>query len=371
MRIHWQKIMSLLKFLREFRQSLPFRNSRLNFFERYLGRKKFASLPIVLQLELTNSCNLKCASCGHSYWNKKLNESRFIEQSTIEELDSIFPHLSELVFGGYGEPTLHPKFGEILDYFRVDEHLKISLITNGTLLQKWKPYLERLNTIILSMDGVGDIYESHRKIPFNKFVENLTELCTLRTSLVKGDKAWEGPFDIEINMVWNRFTHQNLSKAIKFLSNYPVSKLHLLPEKMYDSNRNPGGLFHLKDLHQIYMDIQQLKRDSEIEIVYPDFLRFELRCNQPFDMVFLLSNGELMACCSGVFHGHKHRFSLGRLQDFGGSFYRLWNQPSMQRYRKAILGKADYPEPCKNCAFRFVMDSSLRRNLDAVEVVDG
>lgn len=363
--------MHLLKFLKEFLNSRPFRNSQLNFLERRLGCATFISQPMVLQVELTNSCNLKCATCGHSYWNKQVNQARFIEKRSILDLESIMPNFSELVLGGYGEPTLHPEFAEILEYFRLDEHLKISLISNGTLLSKHFSVLEKLNTIILSMDGVGEVYEAHRKIPFSKFSQCLNELCDMRAGLSKGVKAWQGPFEIEINLVWNKMTHQNLSKTLEYLAKYPVSTIHLLPEKMYDSSRNTEGLFHLKDMHRIQMDLQSLQRESQIKIDYPDFVSHELPCNQPFDMVFLLSNEEIMACCSAIFHGQQHRFSLGRLKDFGGSFNKLWNQPEMQRFRRARYGKADYPEPCQKCAFRFVNDSSLRRNLNSMGVYNG
>ena len=59
------------------------------------------------------------------------------------------------------------------------------------------------------------------------------------------------------------------------------------------------------------------------EYCFSQFLKYELPCNQPLDMVFMLSNGELMACCSAIFHGHKHRFSLGNLMDFEGFLFEI------------------------------------------------
>lgn len=363
MKIWWNKIKNLPRYLSQLRHSQPFRNSQFNFLERDLKRSVFQSQPMVLQLELTNSCNLKCLSCGHSYWNKNLNKPRFIEQSTIDELDSIIPYFSELLIGGYGEPTLHPEFSKILSFFRQDEHLKISMITNGTLLHKHLNCLDQFNTIILSMDGIGDVYEKHRKIPFAQFSNQLENLCKFREGLSKGAKAWQGPFDIEINLVWNKLTHSSIPEALNFLSKYPVTRIHLLPEKMYDFSRKEDSLFNLRHLHKVYTELRSWQREFKMNIVFPNFLKYELPCNQPLDMVFMLSNGELMACCSAIFHGHKHRFSLGNLMDFGGSFSKLWNQPSMRKFRKARFGTGDYPKPCQNCAFRFVNKSNLYREI--------
>lgn len=363
MKIWWHKIKNLPGYLSQLRRSQPFRNSELNFFERNLKRSVFQSQPMVLQLELTNSCNLKCLSCGHSYWDKSLNQPRFIQQSTIDELNSIIPYFSELLIGGYGEPTLHPKFGEILSYFRRDEQLKISMITNGTLLHKHLDCLHQFNTIILSMDGVGDVYEKHRKISFSKFSDQLQSLCKYRESLSKGAKAWQGPFDLEVNLVWNKATHSSIPESLDFLSKYPITKIHLLPEKMYDFSRKEESLFHLRHLHQVYTDLRSWQREFKVNIQFPNFLKHELPCNQPLDMVFMLSNGELMACCSAIFHGHDHRFSLGKLIDFGGSFSKLWNQPSMRQFRRARFGVGEYPESCRDCAFRFVNNANLYRDI--------
>ncbi len=363
MKTWWHKIKNLPGFLSQLKRSLPFRNTQLNFLERALGRSTFHSQPMVLQLEFTNSCNLKCITCGHSYWNKKLNSPRFLQKSMIDNLESILPSFSELLIGGYGEPTLHPDFCQLVNFFRQDEHLKISMITNGTLLHRHWSCLEQFNTIILSMDGVGDVYEKHRKIPFSKFVGNLDNLFRYRDGLSKGDKAWQGPFDVEVNLVWNKATHANMSDALNFLHKYPISRIHFLPEKMYDFSRKEESLFHLKSLHQVYTDIQKWQREFSMKIEFPNFLKHELPCNQPLDMVFLLSNGEMMACCSAIFHGHGHRFSLGNLTKYDGSFAKLWNQPSMKKFRKARFGAGDYPEPCKDCAFRFVNNTQLSRDL--------
>ena len=136
----------------------------------------------------------------------------------------------------------------------------------------------------------------------------------------KGAKAWQGPFDIEINLVWNKLTHSSIPEALNFLSKYPVTRIHLLPEKMYDFSRKEDSLFNLRHLHKVYTELRSWQREFKMNIVFPNFLKYELPCNQPLDMVFMLSNGELMACCSAIFHGHKHRFSLGNLMDFGVPF---------------------------------------------------
>ena len=100
-------------------------------------------------------------------------------------------------------------------------------------------------------------------------------------------------------------------------------------------------ILHLKHLHQVYTDIQTWQREFSMNIEFPNFLKHELPCNQPLDMVFLLSNGEMMACCSAIFHGHGHRFSLGNLSNYAGSFSKLWNQPSMQKFRRARFRDGD------------------------------
>ena len=82
-------------------------------------------------LEITNVCNLSCAFCP-----KTSREPRFV---SVEEFASLIEQVQPLTDYVYlhlmGEPLLHPQLGQILALCH-RAGLKVSLTTNGTLLEK-------------------------------------------------------------------------------------------------------------------------------------------------------------------------------------------------------------------------------------------
>ena len=96
-------------------------------------------------LELTNKCNFHCEFCPsdsqtrlHGYMELSLVKKIFDEISQKKIVTIVNLHLM-------GEPTLHPKLNEILEYAK-NKNVKIALTTNGsTLVKKKVPQL--LNSI--------------------------------------------------------------------------------------------------------------------------------------------------------------------------------------------------------------------------------
>ncbi|MGH9883780.1 MAG: radical SAM protein, partial [Pyrinomonadaceae bacterium] len=115
--------------------------------------------PPRLSIELTNICNLHCSYC--------LRDEEALYRSTanhfsLELLKRVLGEaratmgISRISFTG-GEPTLHPKFAEILGVARA-EGLKLSFVTNGWNFEKIWPALvnsrESISHIAFSLDGV-------------------------------------------------------------------------------------------------------------------------------------------------------------------------------------------------------------------------
>lgn len=106
-------------------------------------------------VEITNQCNLNCATCyNRSGLNRKKIELSF-EQ--IENIIKLFlPYgLERFLFSG-GEPTLHSMFEQILDLIDKYPQITFGIVTNGT--NHNEKLLEFLNTrdnlkLQISLDG--------------------------------------------------------------------------------------------------------------------------------------------------------------------------------------------------------------------------
>jgi MoaA/NifB/PqqE/SkfB family radical SAM enzyme len=122
-----------------------------------------AKYPSLIELELSNQCNLECVMCsgelssGIRKNREKKPPLRQVYDSTfVDQLREFVPHLTELRFNG-GEPFAQKIVLDICDMvLEVNPNLKINFATNGTVYSKRvKKILEQNNAHInLSIDSL-------------------------------------------------------------------------------------------------------------------------------------------------------------------------------------------------------------------------
>ena len=108
--------------------------------------KRFAKI----YTEITTVCNLKCEFCHGT-----VRPAKFISTDDFALFASkAAPFTDHIYLHVMGEPLLHPQLGELID-IAAKEGLKVSITTNGTLLEKQLPLLlkkaEKLYKISISL----------------------------------------------------------------------------------------------------------------------------------------------------------------------------------------------------------------------------
>jgi molybdenum cofactor biosynthesis enzyme MoaA len=139
--------------------------------------------PTMMELELSNTCNLECVMCigelSSSIRKNRENLPPLIspyDEAFVNQLEEFIPHLNELRING-GEPFLIPLTYSIFEKVeKLKPNLKIVIATNGTVFNnKVKSWLEKLNiNINFSLDSLTKtIYEEIRvNAKFDKVIEN-------------------------------------------------------------------------------------------------------------------------------------------------------------------------------------------------------
>ena len=126
--------------------------------------------PTMLELELSNLCNLACIMCSDRLSSRIRRESGLpplespYDDSFVDQVAEVLPHLQELRFNG-GEPLMQPlvhKIAERVAEIRPD--LKVTIATNGTIINdKARRMMERCNVHVnISIDSL--IPERYAKI---------------------------------------------------------------------------------------------------------------------------------------------------------------------------------------------------------------
>ena len=141
------------KFLNRLKSIYNFRSSSSN----------INSYPQEIIVEITNHCNLACPMCS------RVNMERSVGFMTIELFKKIIDEskdYAEIVHfaGGLGDPMLHPKFEQFINYAKIN-NVKVGLSTNATMLSDKnisKLIKDSPDVMFLSLDGFTK--ETHEKI---------------------------------------------------------------------------------------------------------------------------------------------------------------------------------------------------------------
>lgn len=154
------------------------------------GEKKivFESPPYLL-VEPVSSCNLKCPFCFQI--DKTFTRKPFMGvmsfdlfKKAIDEADKI--GVGAVTLASRGEPTMHKKFIEMLEYLNSKKNIfEIKINTNGTYLSdeiSHAIFKNNITQIVISSDHyIKDDYERLRKgSNFEKVVKNVDRLFHIR-----------------------------------------------------------------------------------------------------------------------------------------------------------------------------------------------
>ncbi len=122
-----------------------------------LLRKPISHLAKVY-IEPTSHCNLTCRTCIRNTWDEPMGN---MDSATFERIiDGLRPFETPptIVFGGFGEPLLHPAIASMVAKAKSIE-AQVELITNGTLLNhdlSLRLAEAGLDVLWVSLDGSTD-----------------------------------------------------------------------------------------------------------------------------------------------------------------------------------------------------------------------
>ena len=118
-----------------------------------------------IDINVTELCNRQCVFCprvdADVYPNQNLNISKELVHKIAMELKQI-NYQGAVVFSGYGEPTLHPEFSELV-HILSSKGIRTELVTNGDRLTAdtvKEYYSNGLNYMCVSL------YDGPEQIPY-------------------------------------------------------------------------------------------------------------------------------------------------------------------------------------------------------------
>jgi MoaA/NifB/PqqE/SkfB family radical SAM enzyme len=314
---------------------------RLNLFKagaNLLGRRlNPCSMPLHMQFELTNYCNLRCPVCPTG--SRSMNRApRAMDVDVFERvMNEVGPYLLTASLWAWGEPLLHRRLKEILRAAR--RHDVVSLLsTNGQCLNDDR-VLEALTEeppayLIVAFDGLTDETNSKYRVgakvaPILEGVRRLAEM-----------KRRRGLSIPVLNMRYIVMKHNQ----------------HELPRLDEFARQNGFELLTIRNVFFIEStcDTQtsgRLTPDADVwrRCGYAraeNTRRGDFICLEPFWFPTVFADGTVVLCEQD----YNARLALGRVAG-DVSFTRLWYGQRAARLRQIIRDERERVSFCRKCPY--------------------
>jgi MoaA/NifB/PqqE/SkfB family radical SAM enzyme len=274
--------------------------------------KIYTPKPLTSIVNVTHRCNSRCVMC--SYWKKQDQESNLTLSEIVKIYQSpLFSSLERLSLSG-GEATLRDDLREITEgVLEVCPSIcQINLSTNGLdtdrVTQQIQGLLDLTSfkrkrlAIMVSLDGIGPIHESIRRVPraFERVQKTLQQLKILQRKT---------PFYLSTNCVVQPGNSDHLVETAEYsqglgipLTFSPVCTSNLFMDTQSDKDSlvfSDTQIHGLKNIFNKYMASYLNPSNVPFWQEYFKILagkKRKLPCFMLYHQVFLESNGDLRIC---------------------------------------------------------------------------
>lgn len=201
--------------------------------------KGFPRWPLEVFLEVSNICDLQCAMCPTF---SALNTERFFAlkredrgviayDTATEPLEEVLKHALIIHASGYGEPTIHPQYKELLVYLSRYEAL-IDFFTNGMHLDdELCRFLVQGHVHRVSVSFSGVTAEEYENIYIGGDFERV--LGGIRRLAKAKEQAGSLYPRIEINSLAFRHHIESLPAFVKLMGEAGANVIHVKPLRLY------------------------------------------------------------------------------------------------------------------------------------------
>lgn len=201
--------------------------------------------PERVYLPITNRCNLSCRYCwfhspGNSRHRNPIKDMSFKKFQGIVR-DCVDLKVDTLCVSGEGEPTLHPRFSDVMSFLE-KQPIAVTLFTNGAFSKERFDDVIKADEVVINF-GATD-REGYRCLHgedfFEEVVQNIRRLARFRDSHKRS-------FRIAIDYVINKMNFNQLDRAKVLLKKLRVDFFEPTIMSEHDGNRDlrldiPEGL---------------------------------------------------------------------------------------------------------------------------------
>lgn len=325
------------------------------------------NLPSYVQIEPVGQCNLRCQMCSIQFRQDgpPYGPPAFMEFEAFTQLVDQFEDVRELHMQGLGEPMMHPRFFDMVEY-ATRRGIRVTTNSNLTLLNDRRAercVTSGLDCLHISLDGASaETYERIRvRAHFDRVLGNLERLLRARNRLGSAS-----PTLVMVVVIMRQNLHE-LPDLVRLASRYTIPRVfvqhlcHDFGESSLPARYHPMREFVQSEtlleedprlVARYFDEARRVAREVGIELrlprtqlrVHPAGTPGKARCDWPWKGAYISYQGYAMPCCMV---STPDRVNFGNVMTQGVAA--TWNNAQYQAFRDQLASDTP-PELCQSCS---------------------
>ena len=318
-------------------------NTDLNIAEIASGASVLTSKPRRLVFELTNACNLNCVMCGRNAADFK---PTVFDMDVFRSFEPIMDDIEEVTLMGWGEPTIHPHFAEMLEI--IDRHsARKYFCSNGMNLKKLHNTLFDCHVDVFAVSLDGAYPETNDRIRRGSDIN----FITTELAAIEEEKHRRGLSYPYINFVFcaMKSNFREIPELVRVAARCGIDEVKVVFLTVFEENLLGETLWGMtEEVRAVFDEAKEIGDELGILLKLPylpgeDVAGEKLHkdCFVSWRDFFLGSDGYVRPCMSTPVKF----FAYDRNRDFMD----MWNDPAFRNYRKTVNDSLTMDDPCRRC----------------------
>jgi len=314
----------------------------INYFKCYSSATsrldKSLGKPILLTLEPTNTCNLRCPVCetGSGRLNREPKMMKIEEFKYI--LDKFDENLKILYLYYMGEPFLNKDIYKMIRY-AADRGIYVSICTDGEFVDSEELVRSGLAEIQFQIGGVTqEVHGIYRKGGnLDRTLERLKSVIDIKrrsANILKNEKYIT---KVALGLILMKHNEHQVNNFVKLAKEIGVDEFQIIDPCV--RNVEQGRFFLPSDTKRWFYDPVAFER-GELRVRTPP----NNYCEWIYSTVTVQVNGDVVPCCRDA----QGDYVIGNI--FNESLDNIWNNEKYRLFRKKILRSQKEVSLCRLCS---------------------
>lgn len=303
--------------------------------------------PSTIMLEVTNHCNLRCSICPRETAYGEQMDLGYMDFEKLKKVvDESYPYIDSIGLTGLGETFLYKDIVNAVEYIKnKSKGIIVSCSINAHLknsVEIVKQLVGVIDTIQISMDGIGETYNKIRRGgSFDFFKENLSKISELTCN---------SDTHLMLNVVLVKENYHQMKDMVDFASEMKIQYLNMRPVN-WSANLNVDISYNEIFFTEEFKKEMDLARETAKKYKDMEFTCSELSrengfktCKYPWNYFYITWDGFLSLCCGQPF---PKELNFGNV--FKDGLMDCLNSKKYRNFRKLWYANQT-PALCKNCS---------------------